>query len=72
MQETENKILAFLSVPATFEELLQKLFSAYGLTMTAEQYALIGSALRSYLSSLLTRGQITFTFADNRMLFQKA
>ena len=72
VQETENRILTFLSAPSTFEELLQKLFFAYDLTMTAEQYALLGSTVRSYLSSLLTRGQITFTFADNRMLFQRA
>lgn len=65
-----DTILSFCASPATFEELLQKLFQTYGLTMTAQQYALIGSTLRSYLSSLHTQGKVTFSFEDNRMLWQ--
>lgn len=70
IQNTMAKILAILAAPCTFEELLQQIFTAYSLTMTAQQYALIGSTIRSYLSHLLTEGKIQFAFTDNRMVYQ--
>lgn len=62
-----EKITALCAEPMTFEALLAQLFEAYGLTMNAQQYALIGSTLRSYLSSLYTQGKLTIQFTENRM-----
>lgn len=38
--------------PMCFETLLKRLFDEYGLVMNFEQYVLVGSTVRSYLSWL--------------------
>ena len=55
--------------PATFETILAQVFAHYTLTMTAEQHALVGSTLRSYLSYLKDQGKIGVQFVENRMEF---
>ena len=69
--EIAGKLLELLEEPLCFEELLQRLFTGYGLTMTAEQYVLVGSTVRSYLSWLRDSGKAAFRFEDNRMLWQR-
>ena len=64
-------ILTFCEEPVGFETLLQWLFSHYGLTMTFEQYALVGSTLRSYLAWLKDSGRLTAGFEDNALLWQR-
>ena len=64
-------IEALCAQPMTFEGLLQRLFADYGLTMTFEQHALVGSTVRSYLSWLKDTGRITVQFDDNRLLWQR-
>ena len=66
-----ERILTLCERPTDFETLLQRLFDAYGLTMSAQQYALMGSTLRSYLTWLQDRGEIGFSFEDNQMLWQR-
>lgn len=53
--------------PRSEEELLKAIFDTYALTMTREQHALLGSALRSYLSWLEDAGRLTPTVEDNVM-----
>lgn len=48
----KEKILNFCSTPVTFEMLLKKIFDAYNMSMSAQQYVLIGSTIRSYLSAM--------------------
>ena len=57
--------------PLTFEELLKALFDRYGMTMTFEQYALVGGTVRSYLTWLKDMGRVAAEFADNRMLWRR-
>ena len=64
-------ILEACGEPVTFEALLKALFDRYGMTMNAQQYALIGSTLRSCLSSLCTVGALGFDFWDNEMRWQR-
>ncbi len=64
-----EKIQSLLQTPLSFEELLQQLFDQYGLTMNFEQYVLVGSTVRSYLSWLKDQGCITAAFTDNRLLW---
>ena len=47
VQQIAAKILDLCAAPLCFEELLRQLFAAYGLTMTMEQYVLVGSTVRS-------------------------
>lgn len=38
--------------------------------MSAQQYALIGSTIRSYLSNMYEEKEIFFSFKDNQMIWQ--
>lgn len=71
VQEIAGNILDLCGEPLGFEELLQKLFAHYGLTMNFEQYVLVGSTVKSYLSWLKDTGRLTVQFADNRLLWQR-
>lgn len=65
VHEITDKILSICSRPVCFENILQKLFSEYGLTMNFEQYVLVGSTVRSYLSWLKDCGKLSAFFEDN-------
>ncbi len=67
--EIIDKIKEFLTEPMCFEALLKRLFDEYGLVMNFEQYVLVGSTVRSYLSYLKDNGQITAEFKDNQLLW---
>lgn len=69
--EISRFILKKLAAPVTFEELLKTTFDEYGLTMNFEQYVLVGSTLRSYLSYLYDSGGLTAEFSENRLLWRK-
>lgn len=71
VNEIAGHILDFCAAPHTFEEVLQHLFTSYDLAMTFEQYALVGSTVRNYLSWLLDSERLSATFADNRLLWQR-
>ena len=71
VREIAGRILELCGEPLCFEELLQKLFTGYGLTMTFEQYVLVGSTVKSYLSWLKDTGKLAVQFTDNRMLWQR-
>lgn len=55
--DISNDIQSILKTPMCFEELLKRLFDEYGLTMNFEQYVLVGSTVRSYLSWLKDNGK---------------
>jgi len=57
--------------PCTFETVLQTLFDKYSLIMNAEQYVLVGSTVRSYLSYLKDLGKLTVLFENNTMLWHR-
>lgn len=67
--EIAAQLAAFCSEPLCFEEILQKVFTTYGLTMNFEQYVLVGSTIRSYLSWLKDAGKLAVVFQDNRLLW---
>ena len=67
-----DDILELCGEGVCFETLLKKLFDRYGLAMNFEQYVLVGSTVRSYLSWLKDGGKLTVSFRDNEMLWQRA
>lgn len=71
VNELAGHILDFCAAPHTFEEVLQHLFTSYDLAMTFEQYALVGSTVRNYLSWLLDSERLSATFTDNHLLWQR-
>lgn len=70
VHEIIGKLLSICQKPICFEHILQKLFSDYGLTMTFEQYALVGSTIRSYLSFLKDNEKLEAVFENNMLLWR--
>ena len=64
-----DDILAICASPVSFETVLQRIFTDYGLVMNFEQYALVGSTVRSYLSWLKDCGKLSVTFENNMLLW---
>ena len=56
-------IVEFCTEPLCFEKLLQRL------DMNFQQYALVGSTVRSYLAWLKDTGRINARFEDNMLLW---
>lgn len=68
--EIGEKILELAKTPVSFETLLKMLFDAYALTLNFEQYALVGSTVRSYLAWLKDSGRIDVIFEENYLKWQ--
>lgn len=69
--EVAENIFDILKEETCFEHLLQKLFTRYGLTMSFEQYVLVGSTVRSYLAWLKNRGEVSVDFSTNIPLWKR-
>ena len=67
IEEVANKIYSLCETKKTFEDILKAIFDSYNLTMNSNQYVLIGSTIRSYLSYLYNQDKLTFEFIDNKM-----
>ncbi|MCI8496816.1 MAG: MBL fold metallo-hydrolase [Clostridiales bacterium] len=72
-----NKVLKIMRLivklcasPLCFEELLKQVFDHYSLALDFNQYVLVGSTIRSYLSCLMNRGLLEVSFAENRLTWQ--
>ena len=70
VREIADHITALCTQAQTGEDILAALFAEYGLTMTMEQHALVGSTVRSYLTYLSEEGRIVPTIRDNRLMWQ--
>ena len=69
--EIAGRILDLCAEPLSFEAILQRLFEAYQLTMNFEQYVLVGSTVRSYLSWLKDTGKLDAVFSGNQLLWER-
>ena len=69
--EVSDKVYSLCSKESTFEDILKSIFDEYGLAMNANQYVLIGSTVRSYLSYLYDDGKVCFEFRDNKMYWKQ-
>ena len=71
-----HEILAFIKEacmePVGFEALLKQIFDRYGLRLDFNQYVLVGSTIRSYISHLQDKGELQAVFDDNRLTFRTA
>lgn len=68
--EIADTLVKLCAVPLTFETILKNVFDTYALTMNFEQYVLIGSTVRSYLSWLKDSGEIDAWFEENQLFWQ--
>ena len=71
VHEIADHMVELCAEPVMFGELLKKLFDDYGLTLTFEQYVLVGSTVKSYLAWLKDTGRLTVLFEDNRLLWRR-
>ena len=70
--EIAEKIIDICKQPLCFEYILRELFEFYRLSMSYEQYVLVGSTIRSYLSWLKDGGKINTRFENNMLLWERA
>ncbi len=71
VRETGDRIVEFCREPLCMEKILQRLFASYGLKMSFEQYALVGSTVRSYLTWLKSNGRVSARMEDNMLLWER-
>lgn len=71
VKEIADKIVDLCKEPLCFETILQKLFIEYDLAMNFEQYVLVGSTVRSYLSWLKDTGRLNAKFENNMLLWEQ-
>ncbi len=69
--EVADKLVSFCETPTIAEEILRNVFQLYGLEMSFEQYVLVGSTVRSYLSWLKDTGKLTVSFDDGHLLWKR-
>ena len=67
--EIAEKIVRLCEEPSCFEVILRKLFAECDLAMNFEQYVLVGSTVRSYLSWLRDSGKLDVAFEDGMLLW---
>ena len=67
-----ERLLSICGEPVPFEKILQEVFKGYGLAMNFEQYVLVGSTVRSYLSWLKDGGKVRAEFENSMLLWQRA
>lgn len=70
VHEIADKIVSLCNEPVCFETVLQKLFIDYSLAMNFEQYALVGSTIRSYLSWLKDSERMEVLFENGQLLWR--
>lgn len=71
VNEITNKIYNACDKEMTFEEVLKYIFDEYNLVMNANQYVLVGSTIKSYLSYLYDENKLSYEFKDNKMVWKQ-
>jgi len=72
VHEVAGVLLDLCKEPLNFEEILRRLFKHYDLTMTMQQYVLVGSTVKSYLSWMKDSGRMNLEIRDNLVLWKTA
>ncbi|MDO4274332.1 MAG: MBL fold metallo-hydrolase [Eubacteriales bacterium] len=68
--EIGDRIIETCKTPRCFEQILQKLFLDYSLVMNFQQYVLVGSTVRSYLSWLKDAERLDVVFDNGQLLWK--
>ena len=72
INEVAKFLLDFCSEAKAFDDILKGVFDNYDLKMNSNQYVLVGSTIKSYLSYLHDLKKLKITFEENKMLWEKA
>lgn len=71
IREVLNRIYDICGNGLTFETILKTVFDEYDLEMNLNQYVLVGSTIKSYLSYLCDENRITYDFNSNQMIWKQ-
>lgn len=71
INEIIELILLHCATPINFEILLKKLFDHYSLTLDFNQYVLVGSTVKSYLSYLYDQNLVEAIFENNALFWKR-
>lgn len=71
-----HEVAAFLlgqtAAPVSLEGLFARVVQAYAIELNPSQYVLVGSTVKSYLSWLLGKGELTSWFEEGRLYFKRS
>ncbi len=68
--EIIERLLVMCAEPIGFEDILKKVFAEFSLDMDFNQYALVGSTIKSYLAYLKDAGRIETEISDFKLLWR--
>lgn len=71
INEIMNKICDLCKDGTIFEDIVKKIFDQYSLSINLNQYYLIGSTVKAYLTYLAEENKVSYEFVDNRMIWKK-
>ena len=71
VEEAAERICAACAEPLSSDEVIRRMFISYGLKMSMEQYVLVGSTVRSYLSWLRDAGRVEMLIEDSMVLWRR-
>lgn len=71
IKEILNNIYDICKIEICFEDILKAIFDKYSLVLNLEQYVLVGSTIKSYLSYLYDEGKLSYIFKDNKMFWKQ-
>lgn len=71
VNEVADKIVEACVSPLSADEVIRRMFLSYGLTINMQQYVLVGSTIRSYLSWLRDNGKIDIIADDGIIRFKR-
>lgn len=69
VREISDAIVEICAGPVSFETILRRVFERFELTMNFEQYALVGSTVRSYLTWLKEQGRLRAEFDHHTLVW---
>ena len=72
VNEIAGRIKSICTQLVNFEALFKRLFDEYALELSFEQYALVGSTVKSYLAWLMDKGQLKAKCESNLLLWEAA
>lgn len=71
IKEIIENIYNICNKEITLEDIIKTLFDKYNLTMNLNQYVLLSSTIKSYLSYLYDENRIEYIFKDNKMFWKQ-
>lgn len=72
VKEIGEDIRGILDEPLNFEEILKRISGKYGIELDAEQYVLVGSTVKSFLSWMREKGETDIVFRNNMLCWERS